>query len=161
MAHDYEDVFNLDHLSDEDVHDLVRQRLDEVPDFDPDVLDIEVADGRIRIEGRVGTEGERQHIEQVLAGLGAIEYENNVVVDRLARQERPGEADRAVLDDAAASKQLGEGDRATSDTSEHLHPDDLSEMYGTRDVKKAIEEGRSYEPPEGPFQEGIEGDEQH
>jgi hypothetical protein len=34
-------------------------------------------------------------------------------------------------------------------------------MYGPVTRAKAIEEGKSYTPPEGPTQEGIEGDERH
>jgi hypothetical protein len=36
-----------------------------------------------------------------------------------------------------------------------LHGDGRGEAEGTRDVQEAIEEGRSYNPPEGPFQEGV------
>jgi hypothetical protein len=161
MPHDYEDSINLDQLADHDVADLVRQRLDEAPDFDADAVDVEVRDGRIRVEGRVGTEGERQHVEQVLGLLGATDYENNVVVDRLARRERAEAADIARVDDAANPTPLGETGGVTSDTAEHLHRDEESELYGTQDVRKAVEEGRSYEPPEGPFQEGVDGDERH
>jgi hypothetical protein len=117
--------------------------------------------GRVRVEGRVGTDGERQHVEQVLSALGAVDYENNLVVDRLARQERDEAADMARLEDAAAPAPLGETGAATSDTAEHLRRDDQSELYGTGDMRKAIEEGRSYEPPEGPFQEGVGGGERH
>jgi hypothetical protein len=46
-------------------------------------------------------------------------------------------------------------DHRTSDTADHLHGDGRSEAEGTRDVQEAIEEGRSYNPPDGPFQEGV------
>jgi hypothetical protein len=161
MTRDYEDAINLDQMTDEDVRDLVRQRLDQGEDFEADTLDIVVTDGRVRVEGRVGTESERQYVEQVLTGLGVVEYDNDVVVDRLTRQERSEEADLARLEDAAADSQLGDSGDATSDTAEHLLPDDRGEMQGTRDMQKAIEEGKSYEPPDGPFQEGIGEEERH
>jgi hypothetical protein len=154
MARDYEDAVNLDQMTDGDVRALVRQRLDEADEFDADAVDIEVRDGRIRVEGRVGTEGERQHVDQVLTELGAQSYDNQVVVDRLARAERDEAADIARLEDAATTSGLGESAKATSDTAEHLRPDDAGDMYGTRDVQKAVEEGKSYTPPDGPLQEG-------
>lgn len=161
MPHDYEDAINLDQMTDEDVRDLVRQRLDQGEDFEADTLEVEVTDGRVRVEGRVGTEGERQYVEQVLSGLGVVDYDNDVVVDRLTRHEQSEAADLAHLEDAATDDQLGESGKATSDTAEHLLPDDLGEIQGTRDMQKAIEEGKSYQPPEGPFQEGIGEGERH
>jgi hypothetical protein len=161
MAHDYEDAINLDHLTDADVRALVRQHLDEADEFDADAVDIEVADGRIRLEGRVGTDGERAHVEQVLAALGAVDYDNNVVVDPNARATRHEAADMARLEDASAEAPLGDSGGTTSDTAEHLRPDDRGDMYGTRDMRKAIEEGKSYTPPDGPMQEGIDEGEQH
>lgn len=161
MAHDYEDALNPDQMTDADVRDLVRQRLDEAEEFDVDAVDIEVADGHIRVEGRVGTDGEHQHVEQVLSSLGLAHYENNVVVDRLTRAERDEAADMARLEDAAATAGMGESSGSTSDTAEHLRPDESAEAYGTRDVKEAVEEGRSYNPPEGPFPEGVGEEKQH
>jgi hypothetical protein len=161
MARDYEDGINLDQMTDEDIRDLVRDRLDQAEDFETDTLDIEVTNGRVRVEGRVGTEGERQYVDQVLTGLGAVEYDNDVVVDRLTRQERSEEADRARLEDGATEAPLGDSGSTTSDTAEHLLPDDRGDMQGTRDMRKAIEEGKSYEPPDTPFQEGIGEGERH
>jgi hypothetical protein len=161
MAHDYEDAINLDQMTDEDVRDLVRERLDQADDFETDTIEIEVRGGRVRVEGRVGTDGERQYVDQVLTSLGAVDYDNNVVVDRLTRQERSEEADRARLEDTATEAPLGDTGSATSDTAEHLLPDDLGDMRGTRDMKKAIEEGKSYQPPDAPFQEGIGERERH
>jgi hypothetical protein len=160
MPHDYEDAINLDQLSDGDVRDLVRQRLDEAEDFDIEAADVEVAAGRIRVEGRVGTEGERQHVAQVLTALGATGFENNVVVDRLARAERSEAADQAALEEDAAGSVRAPGE-VTSDTADHLLPDERSELHGTRDVQKAVEGGRSYDPPDGPLQEGAGEGERH
>ncbi len=161
MGQDYEDTINLDQMTDADVRALVRHRLDEAEEFDVDAVQIDVDGGRIRVEGRVGTEGERQHVEQVLTVLGAVEYANNVVVDRLARAQRDEAADMARLEDAATTSGLGESGDSSSDTAEHLLPDDAGDMYGTRDMRKAVEEGKSYNPPEGPFQEGIGEGERH
>ncbi|HUG38946.1 MAG TPA: hypothetical protein VMM12_00590 [Longimicrobiales bacterium] len=85
------------------------------------------------------------------------DYENNVVVDEAARAEQSEAADIARLEDAAVDDELGERGETTSDTAEHLLPDTAGEQFGTHDMKKAIEQGQSYNPPEGPMQEGIEG----
>jgi hypothetical protein len=161
MAKDFEGTINLDQMDDDDVGELVRQRLDDDTDFDVDSVEIDVRDGRVVVEGRVGSEGERQHVEQVLGALGATDFDNNVVVDEIARAERPEAADDAAAENAATTSDLGESGDVTSDTAQHLQPDDRGEMYGTRDPGRAIEEGKTYTPPEGPTQEGIEGDERH
>lgn len=161
MPKDYENAINLDQMDDDDIRDLVRQELDEAADFDVDAVEISVEDGRVAVAGRVGTEGERQHVEQVLTRLGAEDFENDVLVDENTRAQRAEAADTARIEDAAATASLGESGKATSDTAEHLQPDVAGEMYGTKDMKKAIEEGKTYTPPDGPVQEGIRGDEQH
>lgn len=161
MARDFEDLLNLDHLPDDDIRDLIRERLDQDDAFDGDAVDVTVAGGRVRVEGRVGTEEERQHVEHVLESLGAGDYENNVVVDPVARAERSEAADIARLEDAAAADDPGESGQSTSDTAEHLRTDDAAELDGTRDMRKAIEEGLSYNPPDGPVQEGAGEGERH
>lgn len=161
MANDFENAINLDQMDDDDVGELVRQRLDEDDDFNVDTVDIEVRDGRVTVEGRVGTEAERQHVEQVLTALGPTEYDNNVVVDENTRAERPAAADDAAAENAESTSALGESGDRTTDTAQHLQNDDRGDMYGTRDPGKAIQEGQAYTPPEGPTQEGIESDELH
>lgn len=161
MPKDYEGAINLDQMDDDDVGELVRQRLDEDADFNVDTVDVEVRDGQVTVAGRVGTEGERQHVDQVLSALGATDFTNDVVVDENTRAQRAEAADDADAEDAAARPALGESGKRTSDTAEHLLPDESSDMYGTRDPKEAIQEGKSYTPPEGPTQQGIRGDEQH
>jgi len=158
---DYEDGINLEQMTDADVRALLRQRLEEAEEFDVDAVEIEVADGHVRVDGRVGTDGERQHIEQVLSQLGAVDYTNDVIVDRLARAERHEAADMARLEDAATTAEMGETRTSSSDTADHLRPDVAGELYGTGDMQKAVEEGKSYNPPEGPFQEGIGEGERH
>lgn len=161
MSNDFEGTINLDQMDDGDIGELVRQRLDEDADFDVDDVDIEVSEGRIRVEGRVGTEGERQHVGQVLTGLGAQDFDNNVVVDENVRAQRSGAADTARVEDAMVDAPMGEPGKTTSDTAEHLLPDDAGDMKGTHDMQKAIQQGQSYNPPDGPVQEGAGGGENH
>ena len=150
MADDFENAVNPDQLDDDDIRGLVRQRLDEDADFDVASVDVAVHDGHVTVEGRVGTEGERQHVEQVLSALGVVEFDNHVVVDELARAQRADAADTAGAEDAAATASLGESGKRTSDTAEHLQPDDAGELYGTKDPQKAVEQGRPYTPPDSP-----------
>lgn len=161
MSNDFEGSINIDQMDDAEVSDLIRQRLDEAVDFDVAAVDVAVRDGQVTVEGRVGTEGERQHVEQLLSQLGATEFENNVVVDSNARAQRADAADDAHAEDEAARADLGESGKTTSDTADHLQPDDDGEMFGTRSPREAIEEGKSYTPPEGPTQQGFGGGEQH
>jgi hypothetical protein len=161
MTGDFEDTINLDQMDDDDIGELIRQKLDEDADFNVDTVDVVVREGQVTVEGRVGTDGERQHVDQVLQGLGATDFENNVVVDSNTRAQRADAADDAQVEDAAALSDLGESGKTTTDTAQHLQPDDAGDMYGTRSPQKAIEEGKSYTPPEGPTQQGIGGGEQH
>lgn len=161
MAQDYENAINLDQMDDEEIEGLVRQQLDEDTDFDVATVDVHARGGRVRVEGRVGTEGERQRVEQVLTALGANDFDNDVVVDPNTRAERSEAADDAIAEDAAATGPTGDSAGTTTDTAEHLQPDDGSELYGTNDPQKATEEGKPYTPPEGPTQEGIRSDERH
>ncbi|HSH46231.1 MAG TPA: BON domain-containing protein [Longimicrobiales bacterium] len=161
MTRDFEDTVNFDQMDDDDIAELLRQHLDEAEEFDVESVEIEVRDGRVSVEGRVGTEQERQHVEQVLTALGAVEYDNNVVVDESTRAERSEAADIASLEDAAVTDAMGERAKSTSDTTEHLREDTAAEQFGTRDMKRAIEQGQSFNPPDGPLQEGTGGGETH
>lgn len=159
MTNDFEDTVNLDQMDDADIAELVRQRLDDDPGFDIDAVGIEVRDGAVAVEGRVGTEGERQHVTRTLAALGAT-ASNNVVVDENARATRADAADDARAEAAEASPSPGESGTTTTDTAYHLQADRAGDQYGTTDPRKAVERGQSYSPPDEP-QLGVEGDEQH
>ena len=158
---DFENTFNLDQMDDPDIAELVHQQLDEDDAFDPDTVEIEVEAGHVTVSGRVGTEAERQRVDQVLAGLGAKDVRNQVVVDESTRAHRDNASDEARVEDQQAATQLGESGKATTDTAEHLTRNDPANLHGTKDVKKAIQEGTPYTPPDRPVQEGVEGDEQH
>ena len=83
------------------------------------------------------------------------------MVDEAARAGRSDAADEARVEDQEARAQIGEAGKSTTDTAEHLHRDRSSRLYGTKDMKEAIEEGTPYTPPDRPVQEGVEGEEQH
>ncbi len=158
---DFENTFNLDQMTDGDVEALVRQELTEDDAFDADAVSIKVDQGTVTVTGRVGTEAERQRIDQVLTALGTGDYQNDVVVDESTRAHRDAAADEAHVEDQEATAQTGEAGKATTDTAEHLHRDRSDRLYGTKDVKESIKEGVPYTPPDKPVQEGIESDEDH
>jgi len=161
MARDYEDVHGLDSLPDDDVRDLIAQRLGEADDIDSERIEVRVDAGHIYLEGRVGTEQELQVAEQLVTNIaGSESVTNELVVDALVREQRSEAADIAAAEDAAADPALGEGGHRTSDTAEHLLDDTERDLYGTRNPKEAIERGFSYNPPEGPVQEGSRSEEQ-
>jgi hypothetical protein len=82
-------------MDDDDVGELIRQKLDEDATSTWTRWSIEVRNGRVVVEGRVGSEGERQHVDQVLSALGATDFDNNVVVDSNTRAQRSDAADDA------------------------------------------------------------------
>jgi hypothetical protein len=93
--------------------------------------------------------------------IGVRDVANEIVVDELVRQEQPEAAD-----DANAALYTSEGgarggaDR-TEDSAEHLLGDTVADQYGTSDAGEAIERGHSYNPPDGPVQEGTWSREDH
>jgi len=161
MADDYEDFYDLESMTDEELTELVRDELDDYPDLDASGLDINVRDGNVRIEGRVGTEAELRIIENVLTDvLGITDLQNHLVVDELVRIEQPEAADDANINVFAAGSGHGGADR-TEDSAEHMLEDTAAELYGTDDVGEATERGLSYNPPVTPTQEGVRGRENH
>ena len=56
MAHEYDDIYDIENLDDGELKELVLQQLRESPDIDVDLIEVEVDDGNVRLAGRVGTE---------------------------------------------------------------------------------------------------------
>ncbi len=67
---DYEDLYSIGDLDDEELHDLIVQELSEYPELDPDLLDIQVEDGFVTLAGSVEQQAHVQEIEQVIARDG-------------------------------------------------------------------------------------------
>lgn len=152
---DYEDLYSIGDLDDEELHDLIVQELSEYPELDPDLLDIQVEDGFVTLAGRVGSEAEVQEIEQVIGDvLGIANYSNEVVVDELVRVEQSEAADEAVAEDREVEAQTGEEGELTDAQADHLIEDLPGQLYGTHNVQAAISRGEAYEPPDRPVQEG-------
>ncbi|MDQ3516707.1 MAG: BON domain-containing protein [Gemmatimonadota bacterium] len=159
MQRDFDNTDEIRDLDDQELHRLVRDRLADDSAIDADDLLVEVQDGRVRLSGRVGTDGERRIADHILSdGIGLTEYENEIVVDPIRRAESP-----EAIDDHIANEEMQEGrllgDRApqSSDEAEHLSENLDTELFGTTDVTEATESGAPWTPPTGPTPEGEEG----
>jgi osmotically-inducible protein OsmY len=77
MPRDYEDIFNLDDLNDQELRELVRDELARHDGIDADSIVVRVSEGVVRLMGRVGTEGERRIADHVLSDvIGLTRFEN-------------------------------------------------------------------------------------
>jgi hypothetical protein len=162
MARDYEDIDDVDTLTDRELRELVLDRFGDRDDIDISGLELAVTEGRVRVAGRVGSEAERQIIEHVLTDvIGVRDVANELVVDDLVRAEQPEAADEANAQLYASQGGARGGADRTEDSAEHMLEDTAAEQYGTSDVGEAIERGHSYNPPDGPVQEGNWNREDH
>jgi hypothetical protein len=163
MAHDYEDVFDLDDLNDDELRALVRDRLAAHSGLDIDDISISVEDGVVRLEGRVGTEQEKRVALRVVTDeIGVRQVENDITIDPIRRAENP-----EAVDDEQGEESRREGlllgDRvvplepSTEGTDEEVERDVM--LDGTTDVQNAISFGGAWIPPERPTPEGIGGEE--
>jgi hypothetical protein len=157
MARDFEDVNDIDDLNGEELRGLVRERLAAHEGLDVDEITVNVDHGTVILAGRVGTDGERLIAEHIVTDtLGIENVRNDIFVDQTRRALNPEAAD-----EQPTGENRGEGvmlgDRAVPlEAEDDEVADDLdSELYGTTDVRKAIEEGTSWNPPDGPTQEGF------
>jgi hypothetical protein len=162
MAHDFEDVFDLDDLNDDELRALVRDRLAAHAGLDIDDITVSVEDGVVRLEGRVGTEAEKRIALRVVTDeIGLQQVENDLVIDPIRRAVSP-EAVDDELEEEARTEGLLLGDRAvpiepsTELTSQEI--EDEAMLGGTTDVQEAIAFGTGWIPPERPTPEGIEGE---
>ena len=163
MKRDFEHMYDLDSMDDAEIETLITEQLQEMPELDLDLVDIVVDAGFVELHGRVGTEQELQQIESVVTDvLGVSRYRNNIVIDELTRGQMSEAADEAVVQDAEVQDQhLGEDGEQTDPSAQHLMPNTKSQLYGTRDLQDAIEQGESYIPPDRPIQEGTNSRENH
>jgi hypothetical protein len=160
MARDYEDIHDLDDMSDEDLVQLVRDALGADDALDADNILVTAHQGVLRLEGRVGTEPERRIAERVITdALGIARLENNLVVDPIRRGEEPEAVDEHLADAAGREDALlGNGpDTQMGPEAEHLVEDRDARLYGTRDVQSSIERGTAWIPPTSPTPEGLSG----
>jgi hypothetical protein len=159
MARDFEDIHDLDDLSDAELRGLVREHLMAHNALDIDDLAINIENGLVILNGRVGTDGERLIAEHVVTDvIGAQRVRNDIFVDPSRRAESPEAIDEHLVDEDRQEGLLL-GDRAVplSPEAEHLEEDLDAELYGSSDVHKVMEDGMPWIPPESPTQEGFTG----
>ena len=159
MEKDYEDIDEIDELSDGELRALVRDRLEEQVSFDPSDVEVSVRGGVVRLSGRVGTEEELRIVEHVVTDLiGIKEVKNDLLVDPIRRAESPEAIDEHLVDEELHEGiLLGDRPGQEDPEAEHLQEDIRAEMFGTTDVHESIEEGIPWNPPDGPTPEGDLG----
>ena len=162
MSRDFEDVHDIDDLSDDELRDLVREHLAADSALDIDDLTISVDNGRVLLDGRVGTDEERRIAEHIVTDvLGLEDYENRIFVDPVRRAHSPEAVDENLADEEATEgRLLGDRPVSISPETEVQNEDVDAELYGTTDVGHAIEEGTAWIPPEAPTPEGYPGEDE-
>lgn len=157
MARDFEDIHDLDDLSDGELRDLVRQHLAANNGIDLDDLTVTVDQGVVMLDGRVGTDEERQVAEHVVTDVLGIErYENRIFVDPSRRALTSEDIDEHLAqEDREEGLLLGDKPAPLETTVEYEEDDESARQFGTTDVTKSIEEGVTWIPPESPTPEGL------
>ena len=159
MARDFEDLHSIDDLNDDELRGLVREHLAAHNALDIDDFTVEVRSGLVILSGRVGTDGERLVAEHIVTDLvGAQRCQNDVFVDPSRRAMNPEAVDEDLAtQDRVDGLLLGDKPVPLEPETETVHEDLDAELYGTRDVGHAIQEGTPWIPPESPTQEGLTG----
>lgn len=160
MARDFEDIHDVDDLSDDELRELVRTHLAANNSIDSDDVTVHVEGGRVILSGRVGTDQERRVTEHVVTDvLGLENYENNIFVDPVRRAQNPEAADDTrATEEEHEGLLLGDREVPLSPEAEHLEEDVDAMLYGTTDVGQAIADGTAWIPPESPTPEGLPGE---
>ncbi|MEO8619860.1 MAG: BON domain-containing protein [bacterium] len=158
MAHDFEDLHNIDELDDSELRDLVREQLKEHAGLDIDEITVHAHDGQVTLSGRVGSDGERRIAEHVLTDvLGIQDFSNDLVVDALARASNPEAADDSAEEEGERRGDFSDVEVSMTDESAHLADGADEDLSGTSDYQKVMEDGMTYNPPSGPTPEGMRG----
>jgi len=159
MAHDYEDMHNIEGLDDVELRDLVREQLAQHTALDIDDITVHAAGGMVTLSGRIGTDGERRIAEHVLTDvLGIQTFTNDLVIDPLRRAESPEGAEEHLADEELRSGTLL-GDVAVPLSPEAAHLADAvqDDLEGTADYESVMENGMTWNPPSSPTPEGMSG----
>lgn len=160
MARDFEDINDLDDLSDDELRGVVREHLQENNAVDIDDITVRVENGTVVLGGRVGTDGEKLIAEHVVTDvLGAASVRNEIFVDPSRRATSPMAIDEHLVDeDQREGLLLGDRALPIEPESESVMDDVDHQLYGTTDVGHAIADGTAWIPPESPTPEGFLND---
>ena len=156
MARDYENLHDISELDDRELRDLVREQLSQHTALDIDDITVLVADGRVTMSGRVGTDEERLVAEHVLTDvLGVENFSNDLVVDSIRRATSPEAIDDHLADEAERSGTLlGDMPTTQDPEAEHLGAGQDEDVEGTTDYQRVMEDGMTWNPPSSPTPEG-------
>jgi hypothetical protein len=157
------DPYDFTGMTDDEIYDVVVQRLGDHPALDMGWVDVSVRQGRVTLSGRVASDAEAQLAEKALVEeMGLEGVVNELIVDELHRGEAPEAADDALAQEQAIGDEMGEPTvQYQSDTAAHLMEDLEAQTYGTQDMGTAIQEGAPYNPPQGPLPDGYGSREDH
>lgn len=159
MEKDYENIREVDRLTDNELRALVRDELEMQLAIDPDDIEVSVSSGVVRLSGRVGTEEEFRVAERVVTDIAGLRnLKNEMVVDPIRRAESPEPIDEHLVDEELhEGLLLGDMPRPENPEAQHLHENIRAELFGTTDVQEAIGGAIPWNPPEGPTPEGVSG----
>lgn len=158
MAHDYEDIFDIEDLDEGELKRLVRQVLRDNKSIDPLDINIHVQGSKVILAGRVGTDAEKRITERVVGDrIGIENVESQLVVDPLRRSLNPEAADESVAFEEDTEMTVSDEPLThRSDTDRHMATDPDAAYTGTTDRQEAIEDGVPWIPPESPTPEGTD-----
>jgi hypothetical protein len=163
MERDFENIHDIDNLSDDELRQLVRKHLAAHNGLDADYVDVRVENGVVVLGGRVGTEGERRIAHHVVTDvLGIASIRNEIMIDPIHRAESPEAIDDHLVEqDRTDGLLLGDRAQPFDDEAEPVDGRDPysldKHLFATTDVQDAIAGGATWIPPEAPTQEGISG----
>jgi hypothetical protein len=163
MERDFENVHDIDNLSDAELRQLVRNHLAAHNGLDADYLDVRVEDGVVVLGGRVGTEGERRIAQHIVTDvLGITSVRDEIMIDPLHRSESPEAVDdHLVEEDREDGLLLGDKPAPFDPEAKPVDGRDPysldKHLFGTSDIQDAIAGGTAWIPPEAPTPEGIAG----
>ncbi|MEP6618622.1 MAG: BON domain-containing protein [bacterium] len=159
MAHDYEDLHDIDGLSDAELRDLVQEQLGEQASLDITDIVVHAKSGLVTLTGSVNTDEERRIATHVLTDtLGIERYSVDLVLDPMR-----GSADSSGFHDREDEDGL-DSDGRSLDVEVALDGIPLdrasqiaADLEGTSDYESVMENGVSWNPPDSPTPEGLGG----
>lgn len=156
MANDYESTFDSEDMTDDELYEVIRERLRENEHVDPEWVEIHVREGQVTLGGRLGTDGEVQVAEKIVHDVvGYGRYTSEIMVDELHRQGGRGASEE--IDDSAED----DPESQQSDTAAHLTDDEDEHDFDTEDTMAATERGIPYVPPSDVRPDGYRSGEEH
>ena len=159
MAHDYEDLHDLDQLDDRELRDLVKEQLGQHSGLDVAEITVHASHGVVRLAGRVGTDQERRIAEHVLTDvLGVQKFTNDLLVDPGFRATNPEATDEnQTSNESDGGKSSIDVEVPLTGESAHLADGVVEGPDGAPDMQTVMEDGTTWNPPDSPTPEGLRG----